>query len=102
MGLPALDYGNPLFTFDFTDASKKTYTATKDCYLYGTITGMTAGTYATNELYINDILVTSAKSYDSGGWKSDNVTVFLKLSKGDAVRIASNSKNAVMHVFAER
>lgn len=34
--LPLLDFANPVFTFDTTNL---TYTATEDCYLFGTLTG---------------------------------------------------------------
>ena len=55
MALPLLDFGNPLHSF----ASVLTYTATKDCYLFGTMQTATA------ELSINGtrIALTASNTY---------------------------------------
>lgn len=42
--MPMLDFANPLYSFDNTHIS---FTATKDCYLCGTVSGHTSATVAT-------------------------------------------------------
>lgn len=78
MGMPILDYANPLFTFDSTHL---TYTATKECYLFGQFTS--APGIVDKHLLINNTKI-------AGTTNASGVYIFpsipmTKLKAGDVV-----------------
>lgn len=91
-GMPALDFANPLHTFSSGNLS---FTASKDCYIYGTLTGSTSA----NSLTINNTSVAgSAISGGSGGTGQTNVMIpVTKISNGDVISVTSASSN--LHVY---
>ena len=96
MGIPTIDYSNPLHTFN----NVLTYTATKECYLMGTLAIATAssGLLAT-DLSINNTIVFSANAvtYGSASGVSGGTVPLIKLSSGDTVTITRQSP--ALHVF---
>ncbi len=92
MANPILDFANPLHAFT---AGNLTFTATKECYLYGTLTGSTTS----NILTINTTTVAaSGISGGSGGTGQTAVMVpITKIKSGDIVTVNSNSPN--LHVY---
>lgn len=106
-GMPTLNYRTPLHTF----SGAETYTATKDCYLVGTINS----TSQTNQAFSAEVSIGTAQSntpitiysasISTGVSKSNTGTYIapLKLSAGDIVTL-SNINNAVisLHVLEEK
>lgn len=83
MGMPTLDYSNPLHTFLSGNLS---YTATKDCYLVGS-TSASATLTINNETYC-------------GNWVNIHLFLNLKLSAGDTISVSTASVN--LHVLEEK
>jgi hypothetical protein len=100
-GMPTLNYSSPLHTFSTGNLS---YTATKECYLLGTLANGSQQT--ANTLKINNV---SVATNNVGDWRypsnysavqatSSNVSL-LKLSAGDTVSVAVACPE--LHVFEE-
>lgn len=86
MGTPLLDYANPLFKFTNTN---KTYTCTKDCYLFGAFYTSTA-----TQLYINNTKIGEYTFYNVGASATIQLP-FIKLKLGDVVEfVGLTSVNA--------
>lgn len=85
--MPALDYDNPLHTFD----SALTYTATKTCYLLGTIHGTANNTIVS----INDTPIFSARTDTTS-----DVVPLTRIDTGDVVKV--NASAPRLHVFEEK
>lgn len=83
--MPALDYSNPLKTFD----SSTSYTATKECYLIGQLT------VNNNKLSINSKIIMRADAA-SGEFVKPFING-IRLSRGDTVTILSTE--TYLHVF---
>ena len=81
MGTPILDFANPLFSFT---ASQLTYTATKECYIVGSIcTG-----FADNNdvaLSINDTIVVDVMN--ASNVIHNTVLPYIKIKTGDVVTL---------------
>ena len=94
--MPTLDYSNPLHTFG---SGSHTFTATKDCYLLGSIRcGMTGNTAVTiNGLTIANCDVTGS---NAGSAQANLVIPCIKLSSGDVVTVSADSAN--LHVYEEK
>ena len=95
-GMPTLDFANPLHTFDSTHL---TFTATKDCYLLGTLSGNAVGGYGSNpSVTINNIPTFAFSVSGTGGSNASAVMTIplTKLSNGDTV-VASSEQT--LHVF---
>ncbi len=92
-GMPVLDYANPLHTFS---SSSLTYTATKECYVVGTL-GVNSGT-SSAVLKINNTDVFNAHSTANLGMYS--TSVFVKLKTGDVCAL-SQFGSSVLHVYEE-
>ena len=89
-GMPALDYSNPLYTFD---SSHLTYTATQDCYL---IAGLLTSGNTNTQVSINNVPIlgnASAGSYQV-------VPPVLKIKSGDIVSVNAMN-NSVIKIFKE-
>ena len=84
--MPTLDFAHPLHTFN----SVLTYTATKTCYLLGTIHGVDANTIVN----INNTPVFSSRT----GTVSDIVPL-TRISTGDVITVSTAAPR--LHVFEE-
>jgi hypothetical protein len=87
-GMPTLDFSNPLFTFSTTNT---TYTATKECYLVGSIVG-SGGDAA---IRINNIEVYRV-GQTAAGWSPIPIT---KISAGDTVTTEGVVTNSPLHIY---
>ena len=92
-GMPILDYANPLHTFDST----LRYTATKECYLCGTIYA-TGGslTIKINNTNVAQVAGTNTSQFNI---RNDVYVAPLKLNTGDIVVLSSAS--TYMHIYEE-
>ena len=91
-GFPTLDYANPLFTFSGT----LTYTATKDCYMDGQLTGNG------NTLYIDNTIIAQSRIDGGHDYASgyDQPVILRKIHAGQVVRVSSAAPN--LHIFEEK
>ena len=87
---PTLNYTTPLHSFS---NSAKTYTATKDCYLVGTVAHGASG--SEEIISINDKNITATPA-------STTEFIFLKLSIGDKVVGSNFNSDGKLHVFGEK
>lgn len=88
--MPTLNYTSPLHTFS---SGNLTFTATKECYLAGTLTTVNN---QVNTLSINSTQVATSYFNDTNGVSYTN-NIFYKLSAGDVVAI--NQAAGTLHVF---
>ncbi len=88
--MPTLDFASPLHTFS---SGNLTFTATKECYLAGSLTTVNN---QVNTLSINGTNVASSYFNDTNGVSYIN-NIFYKLSAGDVVIITQAS--GPLHVF---
>lgn len=84
-GMPALDYANPLFTFN--DSETKSYTATGDCWLVGEAYCLKSGSYF-------GISINGTQIHD--GYSTE--WVCLKLKSGDTV---TGRANHILRIYVE-
>lgn len=91
-GMPALDFTNPLHTFSTGALS---YTATKECYLGGSITGYT--TEATVKVNNTTVAVVGGTNTQSFNIRNDVYISPIKLKAGDTVVVSSEFIN--LHVY---
>lgn len=101
MASPNLDFANPLHTFD---NSHLTFTATKECYLLGSMNGNASASYGWDaKVNINSIPVYQLTGNGSTSGASSSLTVPLtKINSGDVVTITiSNTQTASvnLHIF---
>lgn len=101
MANPILDFANPLHTFD---NSHLTFTATKECYLLGSMNGNASASYGWDaKVNINSIPVYQLTGNGSTSGASSSLTVPLtKINVGDIVTITiSNTQTASvnLHIF---
>lgn len=94
--MPILDYANPLHTFDNPTPSQSghglTFTATSDCYILGSLSGI-----ATDTISINGTPVIQPTT---SAYTGDTVVVpLIKIKTGDVVVVGV--ANSYLHVFAE-
>lgn len=87
MGMPILDFTNPLHTFS---SGNLTYTATKECYILGRMVG------SSNLLKINNVTVAGGTSGYNNASVGDNVS-YIRLSAGDEA-VCTSAQND-LHVF---
>jgi hypothetical protein len=92
--LPSLDFANPLYTFDSTHLS---YTATKDCYLYGNI-GTSGGAVQNGTVTIDGTLVFKAT------WNASDCIALLPITKiksGSTVTLntSAGGNNCALKVY---
>ena len=97
--MPDLNYTTPLYTFDTSNTS---FTATKECYLMGSICGAQLGiTSWDGAVSINNTQV--FRLYGSGSTNvasSSALTIPLtKLNVGDVVTVSLTRVVANLHVF---
>jgi hypothetical protein len=101
-GMPTLDFANPLYTFD---SNNLTYTATKDCYLLGSLNGSAVGAYPWNVIVsINSTNTFAISGTGTNGTSSNALSVPLtKLRSGDVVTISGigSTGSCALHVFEE-
>lgn len=92
--MPALDWSNPLHTFS---ANKLTFTAKKECYLYGNMNGVNSGGTGVT-LTINNTKV-SFETPLQGVWTTaiGMQIPYTRLSAGDVVSVSSACD--ALHVF---
>jgi hypothetical protein len=93
--LPNLDFANPLYTFT---ANGQSYTATKDCYLLGTMGNTTGGSA---NVKINNVVIwnrSAGGDYATGETLNIPLT---KISSGDTIAVNGASTLGALHVFAE-
>jgi len=91
MGMPNLDYSNPLHTFS---ANNLIYTANRECYLVGSYYG------AANQLVkLNNHIIAFGSTSDSQG-VACAVFINLKLNSGDTVVCPRVSE--ALHVYKEK
>lgn len=90
--MPHLDFANPLHTFS---SGNLTYTATKECYLFGILTPPSSGS---SNITINSTVVGNSSQT---GTVLERFTIAspLKLESGDIVVVTEAS--SLMHVFEE-
>lgn len=102
MGMPSLDYANPLHTF----SSTLTYTATQDCYLLG-YANSPAGDNKFTTININNTQVYAVEGYHD--YAADNnhtdrnqigIIPCTKLTSGDTVVVSS--AQSTLFIFAEK
>jgi hypothetical protein len=86
---PSLDYANPLWT---PTNGNLTYTATTDCYLVGHVLW-------TNNIKINNVLISRAAHSGDVYWENGGTFSMLKLTQGDVVTLGGVADT--IHVFAE-
>ena len=87
-GMPNLNYGSPLHTFNTAGS----YTATKTCYLYGSVDSNASA----NTVEINNTTVFVAYA---GQYFGDKLFTTTKLNVGDVVSVSSASPH--LHVLEE-
>jgi len=95
-GMPNLDYANPLHTFS---TGNLTYTAVKECYLFGTV-GSNTNAACTVSINQTDIMTTKKTFVDPNtSITAQEMTVIplLKLSVGDTVVASADSPR--LYVF---
>ena len=91
MGMPVLDFANPLYTFDTNHLS---YTATENCYLFGSVY---AGDYT---LKIDNTEILKFISYTSAT-HCQQIPI-LKLSVGQKVKFTGlPSSYCNIHIYRE-
>ena len=95
VGMPKLDYKNPLHTFD---DSHLTYTASQDCYLVGMIGG--SGANSKVEVKIGNISYYGAFGV-TGTYNTVNNIPITPLSSGDIVTL-NRSDASTLHVLKEK
>ena len=83
-GMPALDYANPLYSFNSTH---KSYTATKDCYLYGMIIGANA------KIYVDSTEIT-IRDHGTSSVDVSSVSCPLKITNGSTVTVDGSVTDA--------
>lgn len=88
----ALDYSNPLYTFNTSNTS---YTATGECYISGALYGIVS-----NPLTINgtDVAIPSI----SGSTHGVVYIPPIKLTNGDVVTASGQGSNARLHIFTPK
>lgn len=91
--MPTLDFANPLHTF----SSVLTYTATKTCYLLGSLDVRTQGTATAKSVSINGTMIFRVIEETAGVNHSNAVVPLTKLEAGDIVTITSGE--SALHVF---
>lgn len=90
MGMPALDFANPLYTFSNTNTS---YTATKDCYLCGTCTNSSQD----GSLMINGTVI--VRSGNNSSILPGKYIPPIKLTAGDVVTHNFVNLGNELHIF---
>ena len=94
--MPTLDFANPLFTFA---TGSLTYTATKDCYLFGSIGCVADGTITLT--IDNTPVVTAVGSTNSGGARGYSVVPVTKIKSGQAVTLSNWNSNISLGLYDE-
>jgi len=85
MGLPSLNFTTPLHTFS---SGNLTYTATKDCYVFGVINASAACNLKINGLVVASVVLAGS---DGRALSAEN-PMCIKISSGDVV-VASRASN---------
>ena len=88
MGVPLLDYANPIHTFD---SSHLTFTATKVCYLQGSISAWNGGN--------GNVTINGTNVAHAGSWTGDTSSVSIAILKLKAGDVVTASYACDMHVF---
>lgn len=83
MGVPLLDFANPIFKFT---SSQLTFTATKECYVTGTLNGTFSGNNIV-ELSINNVSV--FKLLDASSSVHSVALPYIKIKTGDVVSLST-------------
>lgn len=86
--LPLLDFANPIFTFDATHLS---YTADRDCFMFGTLYTSASAT-GVNTVTVNNTGILKINTSGNVGRSLEMVTP-IPLKSGDTVQITLSSGN---------
>ena len=84
-GMPVLDFANPLYNFD---SSHTSFTATKDCYLYGCLICSSGGAITVDNTHVE------VRDFSSSSTDYWSVSGVLKIKSGSVVTVAGTSINA--------
>ena len=96
MGTPMLDFANPLFTFT---TSALTYTASEDCYLFGTAVGNGVNNNAS--ISVDGAVIANAISGSSNKYGELYLTCPIKIKAGSTVTLNNNYSFISIKVYKE-
>ena len=104
MANPVLDFAHPLHIFRTAIPSGEpasqsyslTFTATKECYLLGSIAMSSYGSRASATIKINDVTAFSVEAETSGADRNSNTIPLTKLKAGDVV---TSNQEQWLHVY---